>query len=600
MASILCVVCLWLFSGMTAHGGTVLTDGLGRRVGEFPARMPPKRRQVAIFYWTWHAHFSKQLPPRNNAQIIQEHPEARNDFAHPAWENTPSGTSYHWDEPLFGYYSSADMFVLRKHASLLADAGVDAVIFDATNGTFTWKDGYDPLLEAFSQAMKDGVRSPKFAFMLNFAPNANTAQELRMLYQDIYKPGRHRELWYFWDGKPLIMAHPKALDPKSPLDAEILAFFTFRKNEPTYFVKDIPYESATWGWCSVFPQAHYGMHGSWTEEMTVSVAQNASVHGLVAMNDFRGGVFGRGYASGEYRAMFPLCNGTVAIMTRQNPQAWQWGLNFQQQWDRAILLDPDMVFVTGWNEWIAGRHSVWQGTENAFPDQYSPEFSRDAEPSAGILKDHFYCQLVANIRRYKGGRRAFHIRKSQADPLETPEEWTKAQTLRDYANDTPARYADGWQGIHFNSPAQPNDILACNVLYDDENLYFRVETAKPISKPDGQGWMRLLMDLTGKAHGEWEGFHYTTAYNVETDRMDVRKFTGHEAQSVNVGEARYIVHDKVLMVAIPRKCVECDGDEPPTFGFKWCDGQSNPEDIMQVYTQGDAAPDARFRYTISK
>src|SRR3546814_1939711 len=38
-----------------------------------------------------------------------------------------------------------------------------------------------------------------------------------------------------------------------------------------------------------------------------------------------------------------------------------------------------------------------------FCDQASPEYSRDIEPTrtAGI-QDHYYMQLVSNIRRYKG------------------------------------------------------------------------------------------------------------------------------------------------------------------------------------------------------
>lgn len=66
------------------------------------------------------------------------------------------------------------------------------------------------------------------------------------------------------------------------------------------------------------------------------------------------------------------------------------------------FLRPRFHFVTGWNEWIAGRFSEWQGTQNAFPDQFCDEFSRDIEPSAGVLKDHYYYQLCANIRRFKG------------------------------------------------------------------------------------------------------------------------------------------------------------------------------------------------------
>ncbi len=35
------------------------------------------------------------------------------------------------------------------------------------------------------------------------------------------------------------------------------------------------------------------------------------------------------------------------------------GLNFDEQWRLAIEVDPKFIFVTGWNEWIAGRYTEW-------------------------------------------------------------------------------------------------------------------------------------------------------------------------------------------------------------------------------------------------
>jgi hypothetical protein len=67
-------------------------------------------------------------------------------------------------------------------------------------------------------------------------------------------------------------------------------------------------------------------------------------------------------------------------------------------------VDPEFIFITGWNEWVAGRAEEWQGVTNAFPDQFNDYFSRDIEPSRGQLKDHYYYQMVSYIRRFKGTR----------------------------------------------------------------------------------------------------------------------------------------------------------------------------------------------------
>ena len=113
--------------------------------------------------------------------------------------------------------------------------------------------------------------------------------------------------------------------------------------------------------------------------MCVSVAQNANENGLNAMNCPEGTVQGRGYAEGDYSYSYSYAGKNVVVdMNKEN--AYLYGLNFQQQWDYAIEQDPDVIFVTGFNEWIAGRWENWMGTENAFPDQYNPAYSREIEP----------------------------------------------------------------------------------------------------------------------------------------------------------------------------------------------------------------------------
>ena len=100
----------------------VFTDGLGRvsltnaEVGD------PKDKTVAMFYWTWHGGGS--ATPLNLTEFMLKYPEAKNDYNHSAW---PDGVAYFWNEPVFGYYKTTDEWVLRKHAELLANAGVDTI-----------------------------------------------------------------------------------------------------------------------------------------------------------------------------------------------------------------------------------------------------------------------------------------------------------------------------------------------------------------------------------------------------------------------------------------------------------------------------------------
>ena len=592
-------------------GSWAAVDGLGRTVvSHADVGDKDTEKYVGMFYWTWHLSQSSGKKAYNVTEIINQYPEARNDWNHMAWNNTSSGTPYFWDEPLVGYYVNSDKYVVRKHAEMLADADVDVIIFDCTNGTFTWRDGYTVLFEVFAEARAQGVDTPQVAFMLNFGPNENSVTELKLIYSDIYSKGKYQDLWFMWDGKPLVMAHPECLDLTNTKEAEIYNFFTFRRNQPSYFAGDTTIDQNYWGWCSVYPQTLYGVRedGS-VEQMTVNVAQNASEHGLVAMNDYRGGVYGRGYARDNYSYSYTYKNETITI-NKDTENAYFYGLNFQQQWDYALEVDPDFIFITGWNEWIAGRHSEWQDTKNAFPDQYNAEFSRDIEPSKGILKDYFYYQLVSNIRKYKGVdapelttddknvNKTININSSE-------DQWADVLLeFEHYAGGTLERNSKGWGGIKYTSNTMRNDIVRTKVAYDNEYVYFMVETLHELTPSTDPAWMRLFIDTdsSGITHN-WEGFEYVIN-RVAPNGYDavVEKSTGGWAFE-STGTAKFSIQGKRLQIAVPREALGMtDASKAPKFNFKWADNTrvdgatEDSGDIMDFYQYGDVAPGGRFMF----
>ena len=66
--------------------------------------------------------------------------------------------------------------------------------------------------------------------------------------------------------------------------------------------------------------------------------------------------------------------------------------------------DIGLVFVTGWNEWIAQKQAnsrILGDKYCHFVDTFNMEFSRDIEMNAEYL-DNYYLSLVRNIRAYKG------------------------------------------------------------------------------------------------------------------------------------------------------------------------------------------------------
>ena len=70
---------------------------------------------------------------------------------------------------------------------MLTDAKVDAVFFDCTNGSLTREDSYEALMKTWG-----------------LVPHSLVS--LRQLYRDVYKPRRFENLWFYWKGKPCIMA----------------------------------------------------------------------------------------------------------------------------------------------------------------------------------------------------------------------------------------------------------------------------------------------------------------------------------------------------------------------------------------------------------
>jgi hypothetical protein len=180
----------------------VATDAPGRALPTHAEVGPPRAdRTLGIFYFLWHgAHV--QGGPYDVTKILARDPHAMSKPDSPLWG--PLHAPHHWGESLFGCYLTQDEGVLRKHAQMLADAGVDVVIFDVTN-QLTYRDDYLALLRVWSRVRAAGNRTPQVAFL---TPFWDPAKVVRELWRDLYAPGLFPDLWFRWEGKPLILADP--------------------------------------------------------------------------------------------------------------------------------------------------------------------------------------------------------------------------------------------------------------------------------------------------------------------------------------------------------------------------------------------------------
>ena len=568
------------------------TDALGRTVGRYDRA--EKDKQVFMFYWTWHErHDAPGTEVKNNTEIIRQYLEAMQDANHPAWTKKATG-NYFWGEPLFGYYRTTDTWVLRKHAELLADAKVDGVFFDCTNGTFTWDASTDSLLYAWDQAQKDGVNVPKIAFMLPFGFSENSLYSLRHLYDRLYSKGKYKNLWLHWNGKPVIMAYPHNLTD-SEQDRAIKEFFTFRPGQPDYVDGPNPAFPNQWGWLENYPQHGYvpTTDGSY-ELVTVGIAQNACPETKGHCSAFnKPGSHSRSYS--KRKGFDP------------RPDGYLYGWNFLEQWDRAYELDPKAVFITGWNEWIAGKYtrenSPWTGDPFSFVDQFDSDRSRDIEPvkTWGDYGDVYYLQLVDRVRKFKGT----DAQPTVSAPVSImPGQWKKWADVQpfyaSYKGNTRHRNAKACSQYHYVNTTGRNDIVGAKVARDDKFVCFYVETADKLTPSTDAAWMRLFIDADRNKQTGWQGYDFIVNYrNPMGGKAFVQKSHQNKWIWHNCGEASMSVNGNKMMLRIPRKVLGMEGSKLD-FEFKWSDNMQDEGNLMDFYVNGDVAPGGRFNYVFAE
>ncbi|MEN6429117.1 MAG: hypothetical protein ABFE13_27535 [Phycisphaerales bacterium] len=550
----------------------VATDALGREVPGVDLCGPPRPdKYVGIFYWTWHTLHGKQ-GPCDNSRIIAANPD------NPQWG--PLGSPHHWGEPELGYYISTDPYVIRKHASMLADAGVDVIIFDTTNPPFTFEESYMVLCAEYRRMREQGNRTPQITFLTPFGDPTVVVQAV---YQDLYSKGLYEELWFRWDGKPLIMA-----DPAYIRDAAIKGFFTFRKPIPSYFTG--PSGPDQWGWLEVFPQHAFRDKEDHVEQVTVGIAQNAVGPELSAMSH-RDGARGRSWHDGA---------------KDRDPNAIYLGCNVAEQWKRALELDPEFIFITGWNEWVAGRFDRWYkytGQDSYYPDalfvdQYSHEYSRDIEPMKGGHTDSYYYQMVSHIRRFKGVRRP-------ADPGAPTHiaidgsfaDWNDVRPeYRDTIGDTVHRDHKGYGSTHYTDASGRNDIILCKMTRDSESLYCYVRTAEPMTPSSDPNWMLLFLDTDLNPKTGWQGYDVLINAEVsDAETTTVKRTTGGWNWRT-VARVPYRVRGSELELQAPLSAIGHNTDSQSSIDFHWADNIRRTNDIVEFPLSGDSAPNRRFNY----
>jgi hypothetical protein len=549
------------------------TDDLGRSLPLIGEAGPPRtNRFVGIFYFIDHLHWPRSEilgGPYDVAEILKRDPDALQKPDSPLWGG--NGVAHYWGEPLYGYYRSDDPWVLRRHAELLADAGIDVLIFDTSNAE-TYPESYLALCRVFQEVRQAGGRTPQIAFLVNTKAGETAAK----IYHNLYAKGRFQDLWFYWQGRPLMICDPGAADP------QVKRFFTLRAAHWPFTLTNTP---NAWHWEATYPQVYgYVDDPAKPEEINVSVAQNLSADNGQVENMSSGHARGRSFHDG-----------------RQNiqPGSVDRGGNFQEQWQRALELMPPFVMVTGWNEWVAGRW-IRPGQPIVFVDQYDEEFSRDIEPMKGGHGDDYYYQLVANVRRYKGVPPL--PASSSAKTILIQEGFSQWQGVQpeyrnNYRGDTLPRNFAGIGGRAYTNDCGRNTLAMCQVARDQTNLYFYVRTVAPLSPPGDPNWMWLLIDADQNPATGWAGYDFVVNRTRSSDGQFwlEKNLGGWNWQKVAPVDWRMAGSE--LQLAVPRAALGLGTNDTKTaIDFKWADNLQRPGDVMDFYLSGDVVPAGRFNF----
>lgn len=588
--AVIYILCMALgFSGNVQAAGArdvmfdtwVGSDALGR---EFPVNedvgSPKSDKYVGIFYFLFMDSSNVQIVDTTKA-YLQGGYEA-------VWEIVPQDGFHVWAEPYFGYYRNTDEWIYRKHAQLLSEAGVDFVFLDTTNSNGLFEHAWMKMFNVWLKIREEGGTTPQIVFHCG-VDEGNMPSHMKTIWKNIYQNEKYKDLWFYWDGKPLILGN------HSSLADEYREFFTLRESWAfNSWTKD---GKGKWPWIAESPQ----IPGCDEEGNIEQVVVSAGFHS----NSSRGRSFHNNKQPSSGWNDFGYGLETTGE-----------GLAFKEQWEEALKIDPPIVMITGWNEFTFGRWKnagIGQKISNSFTvvendpqfesnyiDAFSAEFSRDIEPISSLFGDNYYYQMVEYIRKFKGVR---EIQKGtgskEIDMSGDLGEFSEVgPVFYDMVNDITHRDFTLVSGEPVVNTSGRNDIEEARVSKTDKYTYFYVRCTEDIIEAEGTNWMNLYIDADQYYYSGWEGYDFVLNRSHEDGKVSVERFVNNSWEFSSVGKADYILKGNIMVIRVESKLISLDKRD--NFDFKWADNSTVSGDVMQFMDLGDAAPNERFNFRYIK
>ncbi len=574
----------------------VATDALNRSFGE--REVYDSEKEVGLFYFVWHgAHTSGVF---NITELLETNPTALWGLDANSLQVAPANTMYYWDEPLYGYYSSDDPWVIKRHMELFTMSSIDYIALDLTN-LITYESAIQVVIDEILRLQAQGWNPPKILPI--FGENPASVANVYGFYERMYKPGQNDGAWYKdkTSGKPVISVdiQKTVLALGTEKTAELSNYFEIRNTLWPYQHQEENDEldSFDFSWMDWYYPQHITPE---TGRVNVSVAQHPSYAFSTAKNpELESTMYnvnrGRGwnYRTGENSEEKSLS-----------------GLNLENQWVTAHTNRDSVneVFVTGWNEWIATKHL---GTdyfvsepndvgESVFVDTFNMEFSRDLEMMADGYGDNFYLQNMSNTRLFKSLSEVCYAAGKGSPALNA--EFTGGRKYLDISGEVVARDHQGTvPELRYTNDTNRNDVVSVEMINDDEYLYVKVNTLNDIVFDYGKdNNLNILLSVAGIGGNAWNGYNFVvnrTAAKGGFASTSLEKCSVNGSYEFNkVSDVESYLGGKVFAVKIPLSALGITNKNKFTVDFKVADNISEPSNIMKYYVDGESAPIGRLNY----
>ncbi len=576
----------------------VCTDGAGRILPDFSITGKSKNdKYVGMYYTLTHGYFQHNKGITKSRSVMEVLEKDHINLEWNALDPSKTVVNYFMTEPEDGYINSSDSWYERKQLIMLGNAGVDFIFIDLTNDIVPWE-ALEITMREICDLQKIGFPSPKLVMWTQKHDNALNLdkQQITDLYTNIYKAGKYKDAWFFYQGKPLFLGPSDVIT-----DSEILNYFNWR-----YMWADQD-GNGKWNFMTGYPQKQGKDFSGGFEQLVLMKAYGGAFR---PKGEGRTPPIG---SSGRWADKYmPTLNDLWYSPTETGK-----GEFLKEQFKRLTELEaqgqsPRFLTFSQWNEYGAGAWRCTSGDANTYYfygrnlnpatdrwmiDGFNIEFNRDMGPIKGYFTDNYYYQVCDYIRRFKGMQPPQAVSPASTIKIDGSfDEWYSLSPLfRDVLGDIKQRdYVCDETLLRYVNKTGRNDIIESRVARDASNLYFYAKTADKLTNYFDPNWMLLYIDADRNSSTGWNGYDYVINMGVTNiNNTTIKQYSNGTWKQI--GTASYALNGNEIEISVAKNLLGLNNANPQ-FYFKWIDNQQKLNDIIDVLSNGDAAPDRRFSY----